>query len=150
MEDTILESQKSWGLPCPECQGSGKNVVGASCLNCAGFGRIGNPDFSAVPMERTRTITETEKPVILREPNGRKTRDLFTNSSPEDQITWVKGRLCDVFDPSLGIARRQSARLNLGHCLQKDPDHKLPEILRRQAEKVASEPLPRIRRQRKI
>lgn len=114
-------------------------------MNCNGFGQLTPDSAASTPMQRTRTITETETP-ILREPNGRRARDLFSNASLEGQITWVKGRLSDVYDPILSIGQRQAARLNLGHCLEKDREHKLPSDLRSEAARVASEPLPRLRR----
>jgi hypothetical protein len=117
-------------------------------LSCFGWGRIQNGE-PEIGMERTRTITETEKPVILREPNGRRARDLFSNSTLEDQIAWVKGRLSDVNDPLLPDNKRQAARLNLGHCLQKDREHKLPLNLRLEAQRIVEEPLRQLAKPRK-
>ncbi len=151
METLDRVAEKPWGAICEQCHGSGKNPLGAKCLSCYGFGQV-SPDSrnESVPMERT--VTMHEKPVLPREPNGRRARDLFSNASLDDQITWVKGRLSDVNNPILSTGQRQAARLQLGHCLEKDREHKLPANVRLEAERVAIDPLPdlpKLRRSRK-
>ena len=144
-EELVELENKDWGQACDECSGRGKTVLGAVCLSCNGYGRVGyESSHPSIGVEVTRTITEIEKPVILREPNGRRARDLFSNSTLEDQISWVKGRLADVKDPSLPANKRQAARLNLGHCLQKDRERKLPLNLRLEAQRIVEEPLKQL------
>lgn len=129
------------------------NCPGELCMKCGGLGfymakDAREPSDILVSEKITKTITETREstPILPRESNGRRARDLFSNASLEDQITWIKGRLSDVNNPILSIGQRQAARLQLGHCLEKDREHKLPLDLRLEAARVSMEPLPRLGR----
>jgi hypothetical protein len=113
-------------------------------LSCYGFGQVTPDSHENVPMERT--VTMHEKPILPREPNGRRARDLFSNATLDDQISWVKGRVSDVNNPILSTRQRQAAHLQLGHCLEKDREHKLPANLRLEAQRIVEDPLRNLKK----
>jgi hypothetical protein len=57
MEKTADLENKNWGLPCPECRGSGKNAVGGKCMTCAGLGQV-SPDPSSSDFVLRETFRE--------------------------------------------------------------------------------------------
>jgi len=64
MEELGQVAEKSWGTVCEQCHGSGKNPLGARCLNCYGFGQVTPDPHASIPegTKITRTMTETIEP----------------------------------------------------------------------------------------
>lgn len=67
MQEVEEVADKSWGEVCADCQGTGKNTMGAECLSCRGYGLIQTGTFApgfTMKEDIHREITVPKSPRI--------------------------------------------------------------------------------------